>query len=68
MGLKAVFLAYVLPLLMLLSSLFILNAILKNEGLAGLISLAGTAVYYIVLYQLRQKIEKQFNFVLKKID
>ncbi len=68
MGFKALFLAYVFPLILVIISLFVLSAILKNEGLAGILSLCGIAAYYGALFIYRKKIDKQFNFILKKID
>ena len=68
MGFKALFLAYVFPLILVLVSLIILSVILKSEGLAGVLSLCGIAAYYGVLFLMRKKVDKQFNFVLKKID
>jgi len=68
MGFKALFLAYVFPLILVLVSLIVLSGILNNEGLAGILSLCGIAAYYGVLFLLRKKVDKQFSFVLKKID
>lgn len=68
MGFKALFLAYVFPLILVLVSLIVLSSILNNEGLAGILSLGGIAAYYGVLFLMRKKVDKQFSFVLKKID
>ncbi len=68
MGFKALFLAYIFPLILVLISLFVLSAVLKNEGLAGILSLCGIAAYYAALFINREKIDKQFSFILRKID
>lgn len=68
MGFKALFLAYIFPLILVLISLFVLSAVLKNEGLAGILSLCGIAAYYTALFINREKIDKQFSFILRKID
>ncbi len=67
MGFKALFLAYIFPLILVLVSLIVLSGILNNEGLVGILSLGGIAAYYGVLFLMRKKVDKQFNFVLKKI-
>ena len=67
MGFKALFLAYISPLILVLVSLIVLSGILNNEGLVGILSLGGIAAYYGVLFLMRKKVDKQFNFVLKKI-
>ncbi|MEA1898209.1 MAG: SoxR reducing system RseC family protein [Bacteroidota bacterium] len=68
MGFKALFLAYVFPLILILFFLIVLSGILNNEGIAGILSLGGIAAYYGVLFLMRKKVDKQFSFVLKKID
>ena len=68
MGFKALFLAYVFPLILVLYFLIVLSGILNHEGLAGILSLGGRAAYYGVLFLMRKKVDKQFNFVLRKID
>ncbi len=62
MGGKAVFLAYVLPFLLVLVSLIVLTSVLKSEGMAGLISLVVVIPYYIFLYLQRDKLKKTFHF------
>ena len=64
-GLKAVFLGYILPFLMVLSTLIIVRVITKNDGIAGLASIAILAPYYFILYLLKDKINKNYKFHLK---
>lgn len=68
MGFKALFFAYIFPLILVLVSLIVLSGFMNNEGLAGILSLGGIAAYYGVLFLIRKKVDKQFNFVLKKIN
>jgi len=65
MGWKAVLLAYVLPFVVLLSSVVVLNEFLK-EALAGTIALSAMGVYYIILGFFKNKIQKEFSFTAYK--
>lgn len=67
MGLRAVFLAYVVPFLVLLASLLILLEAGLSEAAAGLISLGILALYYIVLWLMRRRIEREINFNIRKL-
>lgn len=62
MGVKAVFLGYILPFIIVLISLIICNALTINESVSGLVSLAVLIPYYTVLYLLRNIIKKTFIF------
>ncbi len=64
-GLKAVFLGYVLPLILVISSLFITFEIIKNELISGIISIVILFPYYLILYLLRNKIENEYKFFIK---
>ncbi len=68
LGFKAVFLGYILPLIVLLVILFSLTPVLESEGKAGLASLGVLVIYYATLYIFREKIDKQFIFTLKQIS
>jgi len=62
MGKKAVFLAYVLPFLIVMLSLIVFTSVLDNEGLAGLLSLAFLIPYYTIMYYQREKLRRVFHF------
>ncbi|GHV34064.1 hypothetical protein FACS1894178_0840 [Bacteroidia bacterium] len=64
LGLSAVILAYVLPFVVLFASLLIFAKILDNELLAAIISIAATAIYYLVIKLFSGKIKKKFQFTL----
>ncbi|MDR1895777.1 MAG: SoxR reducing system RseC family protein [Prevotellaceae bacterium] len=68
MGLKAVLLAYVLPLIFVLMTLLLLLEIGTGEFLSGAISLSSLMVYYFVIFLIRNKLKKQFSFFIEKID
>ncbi len=68
LGYKALFLGYVLPLILVLAFLIAMTNILGSEAKAGLISLLVLAIYYVVLYLTRDSISKQFKFTLKKVE
>ena len=62
MGPKAVFYGYFFPFLVVLISLIVLISLTGNEGLAGLISLVLLIPYYFMIYLLRDKLKKKFEF------
>lgn len=67
MGIKAVMLAFVLPLIILVAALFILMNILKDELMAITGSLVCLSVYYIILRILFKSVWKgEFTFYIQK--
>lgn len=66
MGLKAVWISYVVPLLILMILILTLSAVNVKEIYAGLVSIAAVAVYYLVIYLLRNRLAKDFVFYLKE--
>lgn len=67
-GFKALFFGYVLPFIIVLFTLFLLNAITQNEGLSGLLSLAVLIPYYFILFLFRNKLKKILEFEIKSIQ
>lgn len=65
LGTKAVFLGYVLPFLVLLSTLIVTLYFTGNEGLSALAGLLILAPYYITLYLFRDKLARQFVFRIR---
>jgi positive regulator of sigma E activity len=65
MGYKAVFLSYMIPLVILIVSLVLLNSFSVSELVSGLVSISLVAPYYIVLYFFRKRIDRSFTFTLK---
>ena len=66
MGLLAVLLAFILPFLLILITLYILNFYITSEAISGLISIATLIPYYIILSTFRNKIKSKFQFHLSK--
>lgn len=68
MGLKAVVLAYVIPLFLLLAVLFFTVSVLGNEPLGALLSLTALALYYGGLYMNRKALTRNFSFTIKHLN
>lgn len=67
LGFKALFLAYILPFIVVVTALFIFSSIV-SEGIAGILALLSLIPYYAILYFFKNKISKQFNFDIEKIS
>jgi len=62
LGAKAVLLAYVVPLCILVVSLAVLISLSLNEGLAAMIAIGLMIPYYVVLYLVRDRLKRSFDF------
>lgn len=62
-GWKAVLLSYIIPFLLLMTTLFI-TANFISEALSAILSLIILVPYYFILYLFRNKIKKYFRFTL----
>ena len=67
MGLMAVALCYVVPLIVLVSVLTMAIAFGTSEGIAALISLGATALYYAVLGLFHRRLSQKVVFTINKI-
>ena len=66
MGHKAVWLAYCIPLVVLLAVMFnALRAGASELAAAGL-GLLATAVYYFVIWLVRDRLRTEYNFIIRK--
>ena len=65
MGLKAVWISYVIPLAVLMILILSLSSFIENELLTGLFSVAGVAVYYFGVWLFREKLSDEFVFYIK---
>lgn len=65
MGFKAVYLAYLVPLVILLAAILGLMALGVGEVIAGLSGIAAVAVYYLVVWLLRGRLQNEYVFVIK---
>ncbi len=68
LGLRAVWLGYILPFFLVITVLIVLTEITHNEGLSGLGAIAILAPYYLVLLLFRKKLQKTFSFLIQKIE
>ena len=69
MGMKAVFLAFAVPFVILLMSLFIVMSMTGgDEMLSAIISLCMLIPYYLIIYALRDKMGKTFSFTIESIN
>ena len=65
MGFKAVWLAYLLPLAVLLAVLLGTYSVL-GELYAGLLGIAAAGVYYFVLWLFRDRLSNEYSFYIKE--
>ena len=66
MGLKAVWISYVIPLLILMILILSLSSVIGNEVVVGLVSVAGVALYYLAIWLLRDRLADEFVFYIKE--
>jgi sigma-E factor negative regulatory protein RseC len=66
MGFFAVLLAFVIPFLLILLSLFVLRLYTDNEALSGIIALSVLIPYYLILSQFNSKLKNKFQFHIEK--
>lgn len=67
LGLKAVWLCYLVPLLVFMVVMFTLSKLGFGDLAVGLSSVASVVLYYLILYIIRDRISNEYVFVLKKI-
>lgn len=65
MGMKAVWIAYVIPLVILMVAVLSINACGFGELATGLGAIAAVAVYYIVILCCRKRLSNDFIFYIK---
>ena len=62
MGFKAVWIAYVIPLMILLSVLLSMIALGFSEPVSGLAGIAAVGIYYLVIWLFRDSLRKEYTF------
>lgn len=67
MGFKALWISYMIPLLILIAILAAMTIAGAPELLAGLSVIAGIAIYYFIIWLLREKLKNEFDFRVEKI-
>ena len=66
MGFKAVYLAYLVPLVILLAAILGLMALGVGEVVAGLSGIAAVGVYYLLLWLFRSRLQTEYVFTIKR--
>ena len=64
MGLKAVWISYVIPLAVLMILILSLSSVIGNELVLGLVSIAGVALYYFGIWLFRDRLSDEFVFYI----
>ena len=59
---RAVIFAYVIPVIILISMIFILSVLKIDEGVNALISIGTLIPYYFILYLLKDRIKRKFEY------
>ena len=65
MGMKAVWISYVIPLAILMILILTLSEIFDNQMVCGLSAVGGVAIYYLIIWLLRSRLESEFTFYIK---
>ena len=65
MGFKAVWLAYFIPLVVLLAVILLLAWLGVGEVVAGLSGIVAVGVYYFFLWLFREKLRNEYTFTIK---
>lgn len=67
LGMKAVLIAFVLPLILLVIALFLsIKLFSLAQSISALVSLLVVAAYYFFLYKQNHLLSKEFNFSIKE--
>ena len=65
---KAVLLAYILPVIIIITILAVTVSITKNEALAGFLSILFLIIYFISLRAFNDRLKKTFSFKIETIN
>ena len=67
MGMKAVFLAFGIPVLLLLAALFVTMRITDGDALlSAFVALLAVMPYYLLVYFMKDKLDRTFSFTIEK--
>lgn len=67
MGMRAVFLAFGIPMLLLLFALFVSMQVTDGDALvSSLVALFAVVPYYLVIYFMKDKLNRTFSFTIEK--
>ena len=65
MGLKAVWISYVIPLAVLMILILSLSRVIENEVYRAFAAVGGVAVYYFIVWLFRERLSDEFVFYIK---
>ena len=65
MGLKAAWISYVIPLMILMAMILILTSSGVNELISALSSIGGVGLYYFIIWLFREKLQNEFVFYIR---
>lgn len=65
MGIQAVVYSYIVPFFLMLAALFVTNSMALGDLVAGVSALGVCALYYVVLYFFRKRLERVIVFRIK---
>ena len=68
LGYRALLMGYMLPFLILLTTLIVMFYSTGNEGLSALVALLLMVPYYGLLYHYRQKLRQTFHFSIRPLS
>ena len=68
MGMQAVALAFIIPFVLLIFTLFLFMALIENELYAALLALAVLVPYYYILWLNKTRLKQKFSFTIKPIN
>lgn len=64
MGLKAVWISYVIPLAVLMILILSLYSVIGNDLITGLAAIGGVALYYFCIWLFRDRLQNEFVFYI----
>jgi sigma-E factor negative regulatory protein RseC len=65
MGLKAAWISYVIPLVILMALILLLTSVGVNEIISAVSSIGGVGLYYFIIWLLRDRLQNEFVFYIK---
>ena len=65
MGLKAVWISYVIPLAILMILILSLSSVVESEVMRALVAIGGVAVYYFFIWLFRDRLSDEFVFYIR---
>lgn len=68
LGLLAVLLAYLLPAILLIAAIVLTATLTGSEGLAALVTLVVVALYFLILYRFRDRLQRKFSFSIAPLQ